>query len=68
MKKVLIVALFLSLTTASSQVLAASAKCNVVAINNDSITLDCGNKTKSFKIGDEVKIKTTQKKKAIEGC
>lgn len=68
MKKVLIAVFLLSLATTSDHAMAASAKCNIVAINNDSITLDCSKKTNTFKIGDEVKIKTIKKKKAIEGC
>lgn len=70
MKKLLTLALALSLATLSSHALAANANCTVTAINEESITLDCGTKAESFKIGDKVKtiIKAAKKQKAIEGC
>jgi hypothetical protein len=64
----LVLALALSLAVAANNALAARAKCTVTSVNADSITLDCGTKTKSFKIGDEVKIRTAKKQRAIEGC
>lgn len=69
MKRIITIALALSLATASTHALAASGKCKITAINNSTITLDCGSTSESFNIGDEVKIRTEKKqKKAIEGC
>jgi hypothetical protein len=70
MKTILTLALTFALAVTSSQAMAASEKCIVTAVDNGTITLDCGTTTDSFKIGDEVKIKTAVKtqKKAIEGC
>lgn len=59
-------AIFLIATSASG-VLAASAKCTVTAIENNVVTLDCGDKAEKLSVGTIVKVKS-EKKKAIEGC
>ena len=68
MKKI-IVALLVGVFFISSvgTVFAASAKCIVIAIEEEKVILDCGEKAKKFKVDTKVKIKT-QKQKAIEGC
>ncbi len=53
--------------TSTGTVLAASGKCTVTAIEGEKVVLDCGNKAEKFKVGDDVKIKSS-KSKAIEGC
>lgn len=68
MKKIMTLALALSLAAVSNQALAASAKCTVTDVNESSITLDCGSTAQSLKVGEEVKIRTAKKQKAIEGC
>ncbi len=70
MKKIMTLMLTLSLAIASSQALAANATCTVTAVNEESISLDCGTTAESFKIGDKVKVikKAAKKQKAIEGC
>ena len=68
MKKSLTLILALFLVTASSHALAATTKCTITAVEDNSISLDCGTKAKVFKVGDEVKIRTAKKVKAIEGC
>jgi hypothetical protein len=59
-------AIFL-LATSASGVLAASAKCKVTGVENNVVTLDCGDKAEKLSVGTVVKVKT-EKKKAIEGC
>lgn len=69
MKKIMTLTLALTLAVASSHALAASEKCTIAAVKDDVITLNCGAKADSFKLGDEVKIRTAKtQKKAIEGC
>jgi hypothetical protein len=70
MKRIVTLALAFALAATSSHALAASDKCTVTAVKNGSISLDCGSMADSFKIGDQVKIKSVAKpqKKAIEGC
>jgi len=47
--------------------LGATAKCTVTAIDEASVTLDCGKKAGKLHVGDTVKVKA-MKKQAIEGC
>lgn len=69
MKKVITLTAALFLATASTHALAASGKCQVTAVSDTAITLDCGSKNNDFKVDDTVKIRTaTQKRRAIEGC
>ncbi|MEN8257301.1 MAG: hypothetical protein ABFS09_05505 [Thermodesulfobacteriota bacterium] len=68
MKKALTLTLALFLAMASNQALAATTKCKITAIKDGTISLDCGSKADTFKIGDEVKIRAAKKQKAIEGC
>ena len=62
MKKVLTLALTIALAFASSQAIAASAKCTVTNVTDGGITLTCDTKADSFKIGDEVKVRSAKKK------
>ena len=68
MKRAMILTLSLFIAAAASNSLAATTKCTVTAVNDNSISLDCGIKAKAFKIGDEVKVRAAKKEKAIEGC
>lgn len=69
MKTITTLALALALAITSSQAIAKSEKCTVIAVDNGSITLDCKSKGDAFKVGAKVRIKTTKtQKKAIEGC
>ncbi len=64
MKKTVIVTLAMFLTIASSQAMAATTKCKVTAVDDNTISLDCGSKAKVFKVDDEVKIRASKKKKS----
>lgn len=51
----------------ASTTLAATAKCTVTAIDETTVTMDCGKSVAKLKVGDTVKVKAVRKK-AIEGC
>ena len=46
---------------------AKANKCEVTAIDGNTVTLDCAKGTKGLKVGMKVKVKNA-KKKAVEGC
>ena len=48
--------------------MAAKVKCEVVGVDGETVTLNCGDKADKFKEGDELKISTPKKGAAVEGC
>lgn len=46
---------------------AASDKCTVVRVENDTLVLKCSKKNGTFRVNDKIKIKS-MRKKAVEGC
>lgn len=68
MKKIISTVAAIAFMVLTSQVvLAATAKCTVMEITDNGLTIDCGDKPLHVQVGDVVKVKTI-KKKAIEGC
>jgi hypothetical protein len=62
-----IVAVVLALTFAVSTVaIAGKIKCEVTAVDGDSVTMTC--KKANLKAGDKVTVKAKKKAAAIEGC
>jgi len=68
MKKiVLLLATAMILSGISGTAFAASDRCKVLGISEDTLTIQC-KKPEKFKVGDNLKIKTDKAKKQIEGC
>ncbi len=67
--KTTLTALIISLTLTMGTGIAVAKKlsCTVVEVGDDIVTLQCKS-VDGLAEGDTVKIKTTSKKKAIEGC
>ncbi len=62
---IITLSIYLSITATVS--FAASAKCEVVEVQDDRLVIDCGKKKKNFAPGSTIKIKSV-KIKQIEGC
>ena len=58
-------ALLAGLTTGA---FAASITCSVESIENGQVLLSCGQLADKIKVGDQVKVRTKTKRKAVEGC
>ncbi len=68
MKKLTTTLLAITFIFSSAAVsMASSAKCVVTEVTDNIVTMDCGNKAKKMKAGDNLKVKTV-KKQAVEGC
>ena len=67
MAKVTAIMLAMAILTISPLVKAASTTCEVVSITDKEVVLNCED-VKELIVGDQVKIKTKKKSKAIEGC
>lgn len=69
MKKVMMILVIgAGLVLYANGVFAATIRCTVTEITEDSVILDCGKKISKIKVGDKVKMKTAKKKAAVEGC
>lgn len=66
-KKVLVVTAAAALLAFAPLAMAASRTCEVVSIAESEVVLNCED-VKGISVGDQVKIKTKKKSKAIEGC
>ncbi len=68
MKKVMLtIGLLIAVSICSQSAMAASAKCEIVKVEGDSMTVECKKMPKGFVQGETVKIKT-KKKATVEGC
>jgi hypothetical protein len=68
MKKLTTTLLAITFICSSAAIsVASSAKCTVTEIQDNIVTMDCGNKAKKMQVGDNLKVKTI-KKQAVEGC
>ena len=67
MAKITAMMLVMAILTLSSLAMAASRTCEVVSITEKEVVLNCED-VKELIVGDQVKIKTKKKSKAIEGC
>lgn len=47
---------------------AASGKCTVVEADGDKFVIECSQQSGKIQVGDTIKIKSSKKKAAIEGC
>jgi Spy/CpxP family protein refolding chaperone len=69
MKKVCAAAFILMfLATTASMSFAAKVKCEVTAVDGDTVTLTCEGKGDKFKVEDKLKITPAKKGAAVEGC
>ncbi len=69
MKKVCAAAFVLMfVATTASMSFAAKVKCEVTAVDGDTVTLTCEGKGKEFKVEDKLKITPAKKGAAVEGC
>ncbi|MEN8199808.1 MAG: hypothetical protein ABFR63_07000 [Thermodesulfobacteriota bacterium] len=70
MKKTLALLAALALMGSTlATVQAATLKCTVTKVEDNVVTMDCGDKAKDLAAGTEVKVKTAKAKAAaIEGC
>lgn len=67
-KKLLALAMAMAFTVSMASVsMAATVKCEVTAIDGNTVTMDCGKKAKKLHVGDTVKVKA-KKGGAVEGC
>ncbi len=67
MTTMLAILLFTVTTTVAIQ--AATLKCTVVKVDDDIVTMDCGEKAETLSEGAEVKVRVARAKAAaIEGC
>ena len=67
-KKLLSLAMAMAFTVSVASVsMAAKVKCEVTAVDGDTVTLDCGKKASKMKAGDKVKV-SVKKAAAVEGC
>ena len=57
----------MAIFTLSPLAMATSRTCEVVSVTDKEVVLKCEN-GKELIVGEQVKIKTTKLKKAIEGC
>jgi len=67
MAKITAMMLVMAILTISPLAMAASKKCEVVSITDKEVVLNCED-VKELIVGDQVKLKTKKKSKAIEGC
>ena len=67
MAKITAMMLAMAILTISPLAMAASKQCEVVSITDKEVVLNCED-VKELIVGDQVKLKTKKKSKAIEGC
>jgi|AntAceMinimDraft_7_1070363.scaffolds.fasta_scaffold65366_2 hypothetical protein len=68
-KKELLIAASVFLASALSYgSLFASTTCKVVSVQEDNVTLDCGDDASDYSPGMKVKVKASKARAAIEGC
>ena len=71
MKKVttLLTTALVSMTLIAATAYGATLRCNVVKVEGDMVTMECGEKASTLAVGTKVKVKTAKAKTAaIEGC
>ena len=69
MKKVCAAAfVMMFIATTASMSLAAKVKCEVTAVDGDTVNLTCEGKGDKFKVEDKLRITPAKKGAAIEGC
>ncbi len=54
--------------TTASMSFAAKVKCEVTAVDGDTVTLTCEGKGDQFKVEDKLRITPAKKGAAVEGC
>ena len=68
-KRIILITALASMGMAVATIQAAALQCTVKKVEDNMVTMDCGEKAASLSAGTEVKVKTKKPKTAaIEGC
>jgi len=67
-KEILAIFLSLFLVSIMFSVAAFASNCKVESVSGSKVILDCGSDAKNLEPGSSVQVKSSKKKKRIEGC